>query len=833
MIPTMRLGPTFLSIQHFASEPTTQKRRAAGAPPDRAKFTAKQMIAELERDPGATPHVQDPRAPMVVFGPAPSEVLAEAEARKAQAHDRIGRRVKGEASIITSIVVSHPVPRTVLEARPDGGAAEIAAWQELEIAFLQREFGDRLRCVVRHGDESHVHLHALLVPDLVPHVTPRGKEVLVIDLTSTDPMYRARVAFRATLPPRSQENVKGAGRAETALARQAGAALQQAHWAAVGAQLGWRKPTGATVRMPRAMVLAGARQAPGPDPVEQARIASDQLRVWEAAAALAQGPVPPPRRRAAGLDAEREAVARAAAALVGSTFRVAAAQADGTIVVEERALRPGERLRPDLLALRRMEDERGLAAGLGRLRQRIREAQDQRQAALLERDRAVEEQGRLASLVAEAHQQNALALEAQKRIMGWVRLHPHNIAARVQIVVDHFRENVAHLLGGQAKAMVVTASRKEAVRWMKAMEAYIKRRKWPIGLLVAFSGDVEDPETGPKPFNETNMNPSLKGRDIRTAFGTEEYSILLVANKFQTGFDQPLLCAMYVDRQLGGIQAVQTLSRLNRAHPGKDTTYVVDFANEPEDIQAAFRQYHDTAELADASNPDAVLDLRAKLDGTALYDANEVEAVARAVVRPGAVQAQLDAAIVPVSARLLARYKAARQARAAEAEGSKAWEAAKAEMDLLLQFRHDLGAYVRAYEFLGQMFDYGQTYFEKLGVFARMLLPLRNSTSCASRAPRLQRPRSSPTHAAFDMAALRGPVTSVRLPSVFTARSRAAVAVTGSSPPRGQLAFQERGMTCSIWTAPRATCGVFALCARRCSSRAERISVSRSGRMVP
>ncbi len=316
------------------------------------------------------------------------------------------------------------------------------------------------------------------------------------------------------------------------------------------------------------------------------------------------------------------------------------------------------------------------------------------------------------------------ASEAQKRIMGWVRLHPHNIAARVQIVVDHFRENVAHLLGGQAKAMVVTASRREAVRWMKAMEAYIKRRKYLIGLLVAFSGDVEDPETGPGPFNETTMNPGLNGRDIRTAFGTGEYSILLVANKFQTGFDQPLLCAMYVDRQLGGIQAVQTLSRLNRAHSGKDTTYVVDFVNEPKDILAAFRQFQDTAELADTSNADAVLDLRAKLDDTALYDANEVEAVARAAVRAGAAQAGLDAVIIPVSQRLLSRFRAAQKAYVGADEGSDVRRAARDEMAFLRQFRHDLGAYVRAYEFLGQMFNYGNTYFEKLQVFARLLLPL-------------------------------------------------------------------------------------------------------------
>ncbi|WP_233256053.1 type I restriction endonuclease subunit R [Falsiroseomonas bella] len=170
------------------------------------------------------------------------------------------------------------------------------------------------------------------------------------------------------------------------------------------------------------------------------------------------------------------------------------------------------------------------------------------------------------------------ANDAKKGIMGWVRLHPVNIAARVQIVVEHFRQNVAHLLGGKAKAMVVTSSRKEAVRWMKAMGDYIKKRNYPIGLLVAFSGEVNDPESGPEAFSETNMNPGLHGRDIREAFATEQYAILLVANKFQTGFDQPLLCAMYVDRRLAGIQAVQTLSRLNRAHSGKDTTYVVDLS---------------------------------------------------------------------------------------------------------------------------------------------------------------------------------------------------------------------------------------------------------------
>jgi type I restriction enzyme R subunit len=320
------------------------------------------------------------------------------------------------------------------------------------------------------------------------------------------------------------------------------------------------------------------------------------------------------------------------------------------------------------------------------------------------------------------------ASEAKKGIMGWVRLHPHNIAARVEIVVEHFRLNVAHLLGGKAKAMVVTAGRKEAVRWMKAMEAYIAKKGYAIGLLGAFSGEVNDPETGLEAFTEASLNPGLRGRDIREAFATPEFSILLVANKFQTGFDQPLLCAMYVDRKLGGIQAVQTLSRLNRAYRDgtsvKDTTYVVDFVNEPETVLEAFKQYHTAAALADVSDPNVVLDLRNKLDAVGYYDQYEVERVAKVAINPKATQGDLDAAIGPVSSRLLTKFKQAQQAFRGEPDGSKVQQTAKDEMDALWLFKRDLGSYVRVYEFLGQMFDYGNTDFEKLYLFAKMLLPL-------------------------------------------------------------------------------------------------------------
>src|SRR5439155_11141800 len=152
---------------------------------------------------------------------------------------------------------------------------------------------------------------------------------------------------------------------------------------------------------------------------------------------------------------------------------------------------------------------------------------------------------------------------AMKGIMGWVRLHPYNIAQKVEIVVEHFRQHVAPLLAGKAKAMVVVGSRQEAVRWQLAINRYIRDRGYAIRTLVAFSGEVRDLESGPDPFteNSTTLNPNLRGRDIRKAFEPGEYQILLVANKFQTGFDQPLLCGMYVDKRLAGIQAVQTLSR--------------------------------------------------------------------------------------------------------------------------------------------------------------------------------------------------------------------------------------------------------------------------------
>lgn len=318
--------------------------------------------------------------------------------------------------------------------------------------------------------------------------------------------------------------------------------------------------------------------------------------------------------------------------------------------------------------------------------------------------------------------------EALKGIMRWVRLHPYNIAQKVQVVVEHYRENVASLLEGTAKAMVVVASRVEAVRWKLAIDKYIQSQRYRIGTLVAFSGEVNDEQSGPEPLRETSsaLNSGLRGRDIREAFATDEYQILLVANKFQTGFDQPLLCGMYVDKRLAGIQAVQTLSRLNRAHPGKDTTYVVDFVNEPDEVLSAFRTYYATAELEDVTDPHRVFDLRMKLDAAGHYDEDEVDRVVAVEMNPKARQSELAAALEPVVSRLLARYKVSRDRMlAARARGDdQTAQEAEEELKALHLFKGDVQAFQRLYTFLSQIFDYGNTAIEKRFIFFKRLLPL-------------------------------------------------------------------------------------------------------------
>jgi type I restriction enzyme R subunit len=317
---------------------------------------------------------------------------------------------------------------------------------------------------------------------------------------------------------------------------------------------------------------------------------------------------------------------------------------------------------------------------------------------------------------------------ANKAIMKWVQLHPWNVSQKVQIVVEHYRENVQPLLDGKAKAMVVLGSRIEAVRWQLAIQKYIKEKGYSLGTLVAFSGEVNDKDSGSEPFTEVSkeLNAGLKGRDIRDAFEGSDFHLLLVANKFQTGFDQPKLCGMYVDRRLAGIQAVQTLSRLNRAHPGKDTTYILDFVNSSEEVLAAFKTYFETAELESATDPNLIFDLRAKLDAAGHYDDFDVERVVRVELEPRATQGQLISALEPVADRILKAFNGARQAlTTATASGNAQGEVdARDHMGALELFKSDMGAYQRLYSFLSQIIDYGNTDVEKRAIFYRRLLPL-------------------------------------------------------------------------------------------------------------
>lgn len=306
---------------------------------------------------------------------------------------------------------------------------------------------------------------------------------------------------------------------------------------------------------------------------------------------------------------------------------------------------------------------------------------------------------------------------ATKGLMRWVKLHPTNIASKVQIVVEHFHDNVVHLLDGHAKAMVVTDSRKAAVRYKKAIDAYIAKRlaedpTYDYRTLVAFSGSVDDADTGPDPFTESSMNPGVF--DIAKAFDRPEYKVLLVANKFQTGFDQPLLTAMYVDKQLSGVAAVQTLSRLNRTYRApsgerKEKTFVLDFVNKAEDIKTAFEPYYQNAYLETSTDPYVVVNLASKLAQSDLYTEAQVRKAAEYFLLGKGHHNALMAEIAPAKHEFEVRYKAALD------QNDKA---SRDELDL---FRKDVGTYVRLYDFMSQIIDYGDTYLEMLSIYLRLL----------------------------------------------------------------------------------------------------------------
>ena len=293
----------------------------------------------------------------------------------------------------------------------------------------------------------------------------------------------------------------------------------------------------------------------------------------------------------------------------------------------------------------------------------------------------------------------------------FMTLHPHNIEQKTEVVVEHFRNHVRHHMDGRAKAMVVTASRLHAVRYMQAFQRYIAEHGYDdVRPLVAFSGTVHDPDTG-EAFTEPGMNTDVvTGRPISESalpgrFASPDYQILLVAEKYQTGFDQPLLQAMYVDKRLDGVQAVQTLSRLNRIAAGKAPPFVLDFVNDPEDIRAAFSPYYDRTELLEASDPYRLDQLKHELDSMQVYHHAEVEAFAQVFYLPPTSQPHVR------HARIEAQLQPARDRFAALDEEEQT------------RFRDRLTAFVSLYVFLSQLIPYADGELERLSAFGHALLP--------------------------------------------------------------------------------------------------------------
>ena len=341
---------------------------------------------------------------------------------------------------------------------------------------------------------------------------------------------------------------------------------------------------------------------------------------------------------------------------------------------------------------------------------------------------------------------------ARVKLNQWVKLHDYNIAQKVMVIADHFRDNIMGLLNGQAKAMIVTGSRKEAVRYKLEFDAYLTKNAYTdMKAMVAFSGEVafnaKDPNAegllGEK-FTEHNMNPDLRGQDMREAFDTDAFHVMIVAQKFQTGFDQPKLCAMYVDKKLGGLDCVQTLSRLNRTYPGKEETFVLDFFNEPDDVLAAFQVYYQTATLLDVSDPNLLWDLFEKLRGAGIFLWTEVTQFTEAYFTKSKSNAAISNIVRPALERWQNQFQAARESFAklkarldhAKSLGDATTIAnaeddvkdAQEKMERLTIFKGDLAAFSRHYEFMSQIVDYDNTDLEMLSLFARHLAPLLRET---------------------------------------------------------------------------------------------------------
>jgi type I restriction enzyme R subunit len=284
--------------------------------------------------------------------------------------------------------------------------------------------------------------------------------------------------------------------------------------------------------------------------------------------------------------------------------------------------------------------------------------------------------------------------KAEYLLKSFVELHPHAIGEKVRLIVEHFVAQVQTEIGGKAKAMIVTRSRLHAVRYKLAVDKYLLERGYPFKSLVAFSGTVQD---GGQSYTESGMNGFPEAQTAKS-LELPEYRFLIVANKFQTGYDQPLLHSTYVDKKLGGVNAVQTLSRLNRTHPEKNRTMVLDFANEADEIKAAFEPYYETTLLSEATDPNLLYEFQTRLTAFPVYTAADVDGFAKVYFDAKAAQDRLYAILAPVVERFQSLQGAEQQ-----------------------DFRGQLTDYVRLYAFLSQILTFADADLEKLYVFARHL----------------------------------------------------------------------------------------------------------------
>ena len=305
--------------------------------------------------------------------------------------------------------------------------------------------------------------------------------------------------------------------------------------------------------------------------------------------------------------------------------------------------------------------------------------------------------------------------KAARALAQFMRLHPYNVAQKTEVMVEHFQAVTRHKIGGRAKAMVVTGSRLEAVRYKQSFDRYIQRKGYAIKSLVAFSGTVEDDKLSGVTYTEPGMNHGISEKELPEKFATQAYQVLLVAEKYQTGFDQPLLHTMYVDKRLAGIQAVQTLSRLNRVHPRKEDTFVLDFVNDRAEIQEAFKTYYEGAEMGEEVDPARMYAVKGELDASGVYLDEEVERFCAVYFKPKRRQSPSDhqamnAALDPAVSRFTAR-------RDEDEEEAEDW-------------RGKLQAFLNLYAFLSQVIPYQDSDLERLYVFLRHLaakLPRRQS----------------------------------------------------------------------------------------------------------